>query len=1068
MCQRLGSPIYLGTQSSLCFVSFSPWWRGGTVWTCWVLTLWWQGGINSFAALDTHCPSGKVVWSVLLMDGTVNPACGSSAGINNFGTIGPTGQGGDQCGWVDPEMLSGVPCGNGAVKSIAAAPSGRNFAEEPKGVCPFPPLSRVSFMLRGDNGVIRWITASGMDQVRESRAGQEGVGDEQQNCMSEEDEELEKERAAAIDLRRRVAKTGLGFVDIAALKQQILDEEAEASANKNNKNEQKQAQGNAQHPAMSGDGTLWSMKYSPQRFRDLLSDDATNLKLLRWMKSWDEYVFREEPSEGAGASSPAAPPDDRLAILIGPPGVGKTTLAHVLAMHCGYEPLEINASVDRTASKIENAIQLAIAPGGGRRRKQRSISATSSSRAVTGDAGAAASGGNSGKNPAAPKSSLTDMLMVPRCLIIDEVDGATDNVAAFLLKQDIHRPVLCLCNEKNQAVRQLLKRCGMVLYIDPIRPQRLLSRLREITELEGIKVDDAILADLVRSSNGDVRCCLNTLQFAYQQILTSGAQHSHNQQQELLHGALVKDTKLSPRDTWLTVFERRERAKYIQCLRKEFSMNYEAVVMAGCRHSPSSVGLSDQQQQTLGDDSEEGYVAAGFRVDPGHIYVSRILQQCSDVREVLSAIQEFYLQRSYTDYSLRNTRGMADAFSFHDCLTSAAYRHNPLLPFVDSYAQSATASLCFNLCSSMSRASSTASRGFPREAREADYRASEALHISRMIRDGCRSLEVAAHLYSTASTLDFAPLLLRCLCDVSLHVPSHSLSSAVGLSQKDKQLLHATVARHALYGLTYARVPVGRQNGNAWNKEETRNDDEQEELWELTPPIHHICCTTLNSLRGAHNLSQKNRHDGASLSIMALCMKEEVKQLLVGEIQRHVIQNTASRAARGGVKIINGSARSNGKGGDVSHNTTKLQSRKREREEDEKGVFVKVKTEEGVEVPRGPGVGAEHGVGPESHAQLKPAAVSEPDLKKPTSAKGGSANPTTSSLTEPSRPRDLFGRPIVAGSLGGKLSVGKGGRGAASGGSGAGDAPARKLAVQYIYREGCTNAVKIPATFEDF
>ena len=51
-------------------------------------------------------------------------------------------------------------------------------------------------------------------------------------------------------------------------------------------------------------------------------------------------------------------------------GLGKTTLAHVVARHCGYRALEINASDDRTAAtlvaRINDAVQMQSVLGSGR------------------------------------------------------------------------------------------------------------------------------------------------------------------------------------------------------------------------------------------------------------------------------------------------------------------------------------------------------------------------------------------------------------------------------------------------------------------------------------------------------------------------------------------------------------------------------------------------------------------------------------------------------------------------------------------------------------------------------
>ncbi len=41
-------------------------------------------------------------------------------------------------------------------------------------------------------------------------------------------------------------------------------------------------------------------------------------------------------------------PKQKVALLYGPPGLGKTTLAHVVAKHAGYNVVEMNASDDRS------------------------------------------------------------------------------------------------------------------------------------------------------------------------------------------------------------------------------------------------------------------------------------------------------------------------------------------------------------------------------------------------------------------------------------------------------------------------------------------------------------------------------------------------------------------------------------------------------------------------------------------------------------------------------------------------------------------------------------------------
>ena len=80
----------------------------------------------------------------------------------------------------------------------------------------------------------------------------------------------------------------------------------------------------------------WTEIYRPKNFEDIIGNEEIRVNVLKWLVKWF--------------------PGTKPLLLIGPPGVGKTTIVKILSSLLNYDLIELNASDTRSGPLLEKLI----------------------------------------------------------------------------------------------------------------------------------------------------------------------------------------------------------------------------------------------------------------------------------------------------------------------------------------------------------------------------------------------------------------------------------------------------------------------------------------------------------------------------------------------------------------------------------------------------------------------------------------------------------------------------------------------------------------------------------------
>ena len=198
---------------------------------------------------------------------------------------------------------------------------------------------------------------------------------------------------------------------------------------------------------------MWSEKHRPQIISDMMGNEESRAAIMEWFAKWKKGT--------------------KPLLLVGPPGIGKTTMAFLVAKQFGYDMIGLNASDVRSKSRINEILT--------------------------------------------PVLGNVSVLGTPM-IFVDEVDGIhgrSDYGGAAALVEILKEPtvpIILAANDDTSDKMKSIKKTVKTISVKKIPPRLLRVHLENILKKENAKLSPGSLIKVIDKSRGDIRSMINLAQ----------------------------------------------------------------------------------------------------------------------------------------------------------------------------------------------------------------------------------------------------------------------------------------------------------------------------------------------------------------------------------------------------------------------------------------------------------------------------------------------------------------------------------------------------------------------------